>query len=209
MPTGASRPSGDSAHTPALARLCAAVTAVLDGPEGKDGDRSVTDALRPVLAAALADPDLLPGPVAGDRPQSGFGKHLLHGDDRFTLFATITAPHNSLPIHDHGSWGVVGVYQGVEEEVRYDPSSQVLPGEPLLVEAGRVLHGPGDVMAVYPPPSDIHAVANAGTEWSVCLHLFAEDPLAQGFNLYLPPDYAPQATGPLSYDPPPAPGSRP
>lgn len=196
--------TGSTTSTPGLERLVGAVAGVLASADERGGDgvgdASVPEALCPVLAAALADPALLPERVAGDRPRSGFGKHLLHSSPEFSVFATVTAPGNALPVHDHGSWGVVGVYRGLEEEIRYEPSSQLLPGEPMLIEVGRVVHRPGDVMAVRPPPADIHAVANAGTEWSVCVHLFAEDPLVQGFNLYLPPAYTAEGTGPLEYD---------
>ncbi len=194
-----------TASTPGLEHLFGAVAGVLAAQRGS-GDYGVPEALCPVLAAALADPDLLPEAVASDRPATGFGKHLLHSGPDFSVFTTITAPGLSLPAHDHGSWGVVGVYRGTEEETRYEPSSQLLPGEPMLVEVARVVHAPGDVMPIRPPPADIHAVANAGLEWSVCIHLFADDPLAEGFNLYLPPGYAPRGTGPLAYDS--APGRR-
>ena len=189
-----------SSSTLGLQRLFSLVSDVLAaGPAGADVP-DVPDVLCPVLAEALDDPDLLPERVLAHRPPSGFGKHLLRSGPDFSVFCTLTAPGMALPIHDHGSWGVVGVYRGVEEETRYEPSSQTLPGEPILFERGRVLHPAGDVMPVRPPPADIHAVANGGSEWSVCIHLFAEDPLAQGFNIYTPPAFAPEATGPLDYD---------
>lgn len=196
MSSVAPRPVG----TPGLHRLFEAVSEVLTAGGRPGGPDGLPEALCPVLAAALDDPRLLPEHVASDQPSGGFGKHLLHTGPEFTLFATITAPGNALPVHDHGSWGVVGVHRGVEEEIRYGPSSAAAAGAPELVEVDRVLHRAGAVTAVRPPPADIHAVANAGTDWSICVHLFAADPLAQGFNLYLPPAFAPQPTGPLVYD---------
>ncbi len=187
--------------TRGLARLVDRASGVLVGRDGLMGP-TASALLSPVLADALAEPELLPEAVLGHRPPSGFGKHLLFSGPRFTLFSTITAPGQSLAVHDHGSSGVVGVYRGIEEEIRYEPTSES-PGStasPLLTEIGRSVHYPGEVMAVRPPPADIHAVGNPGTEWSLCVHLFAVDPLAQGFNLYLPPQWAPQATGPLTYD---------
>ncbi|MAJ28453.1 MAG: hypothetical protein CMJ92_03520, partial [Planctomycetes bacterium] len=43
-----------------------------------------------------------------------YTRHLLHADpeDRFSLLALVWKPGQGTPIHDHPSWGVIGVLRG-------------------------------------------------------------------------------------------------
>ena len=40
-------------------------------------------------------------------------------DDSLSLFALVWEPGQWTPVHDHGSWGVVGVHKGVLQEQAY------------------------------------------------------------------------------------------
>ena len=40
-------------------------------------------------------------------------------DGVFSVVAVVWQPGQTIPIHDHGSWCVVGVYEGEEEEISY------------------------------------------------------------------------------------------
>jgi predicted metal-dependent enzyme (double-stranded beta helix superfamily) len=174
-------------------------------------DAPVTDAvvaqLDEVFRAVLGDPALLPAGITAVPPPYGFAKYLLHAGPAFVIFSTVTAPEVAAPIHDHGSWGLVGLYRGVEEEVRYrldngDSGDSGSPGGPgtAVREAGRSNYATGDVMFIEPPPDDIHQVFNRGDSPSVAVHLFRGDLVASGFRLFEAPDYCPRHTGPLQYD---------
>ena len=75
-----------------------------------------------------------------------------------TLVRARFGPEAMTPIHNHGTWGVIGVYRGRDRYQvwrRLDESGEAGPARIDLVEE-RVL-GPGDVVILPPPPQDIHA----------------------------------------------------
>lgn len=153
-----------------------------------------------VFRDVLGDTNLVPPEISSWVPRYGFGKCLLHAGPAFVVFATVTAPEVAAPIHDHGSWGLVGLYSGVEQEVRYcwQPGVEGACGQ--LSEIDRVDYLAGDVMAVAPPPDDIHQVFNRGRRHSVAVNLFLCDLVTSGFRVFEPPSYLPSHTGPLAYD---------
>jgi len=189
--------------TTGLERLFDAIRAALgdgDGSVAHWEQAPVAAGLDAALRDALGDPDLLPAPVIAT-PRFGFGTCLLHTEAAFTLFASVTAPDAPTPIHDHGSWGMVGLFRGVEEEIRFD---RVPPAEGQawsgLVETSRATVHQGEVVVVGPPPADVHRVVNLGRESSVGIHLFRHDLVAQGFVIYEEPGHRPVPTGSIAYD---------
>src|SRR5580700_6391444 len=75
-----------------------------------------------------------------------------------SLFALVWLPGQWTPVHDHGTWGVVGVLQGVLEE----RSFMAIDGEITtdhgirLRRGGIVLLNPGAVTTFVPNPDHIH-----------------------------------------------------
>ena len=189
---------------PALGRLIAAAGAVLDDGTGSPVDRLTPEAeaaLRLALGQALAEPGLVPDAlVSSPVGRSGVGTYLLHKEVAFTLLCLVTAPGALALTHDHGTWGLVGVYAGLEEEIRYVPVAAPA-GEPALVglaEISRRVFRPGGIMAVEPPPRDVHQVLNRGDVRSVTIHLLGADVVSTGFRTYAPAHLA-ASTGPLEY----------
>jgi predicted metal-dependent enzyme (double-stranded beta helix superfamily) len=79
-------------------------------------------------------------------------------DSGLTLVRARFGPEAMTPVHNHGSWGVIGVYHGRDRYQvwrRLDPGDGPGEAEVELVEE-RIL-GPGDVAVLPPPPQDIHA----------------------------------------------------
>lgn len=195
----------------ALQQLVMSVTDIL-GHDAPTRDRGTPGSfgaplaeLRDRLAAALQQPGLLPGGLRDPvLPPTGVGTYLLHDGDGFVVFATVTAPGAVMPAHDHGSWGVVGLYQGHEEEISYMPvESNGADPTVGLVETRRWVHGPGDVTVVDPPRWDVHHVINRDRTNSIAVHLFARDLIREGFRLYAPTYHATEV-GPQEYQPLPA-----
>jgi predicted metal-dependent enzyme (double-stranded beta helix superfamily) len=190
-----------------LARLVQAAGAALGDDPPQALHAGVVGTIERAMRRALTDPELVPPGVRCSRPLGGFAKYLLHADPAFVIFGTVTAPEVAAPIHDHGSWGVVGLFRGVEEEVRYlvEPI-ETEAGEGRLREVGRAVYVAGDAMVIEPPPGDVHQVFNRGEEPSIAVHLFRGDLVTSGFRIFEPPGFLPTHTGALSYDPvPPAP----
>ncbi len=108
-------------------------------------------------------------------------------DDALSLYALVWAPGQRTPIHDHGTWGVVGVLEGVLEEqsfVRVDEGAATHPDEGIeLTPGGYVLLPPGAVVTFLPDPDHIHETgvpANCGPTLS--LHLYGR--FLNAFHVY-------------------------
>jgi predicted metal-dependent enzyme (double-stranded beta helix superfamily) len=74
------------------------------------------------------------------------------------------------PIHDHVTWCVFGVIQGIEHEELFvlDPERE------CLVETGTNTNGAGEVSG-FAPPGDIHRVRNAGDDTAISIHIYGTD----------------------------------
>jgi predicted metal-dependent enzyme (double-stranded beta helix superfamily) len=130
------------------------------------------EAIRPRFAALLADPDWLPAKFREGNPESGMGGGigqwlLYRAEDRsLTLFALVVPPGSQTPVHDHLAWGLVGLYQGTQDEEVF--SDAIEPTERRALK-------PGDFYALLPPRDDIHRVKTTSAETSVSIHLLTND----------------------------------
>jgi len=93
--------------------------------------------------------------------------HTLHvePDGSFSVNAVIWRPGQLTRIHDHTTWCVFGVIQGVEHEELYD-------GELNLI--GRSDNQTGEVSG-FAPPGDIHRVHNTSDETAISIHIYGTD----------------------------------
>ena len=116
-------------------------------------------------------PDLLTvAQRQGDR--TGYQCHVLHTepDGSFSVTAMVWLPGQITPIHDHVTWCVFGVLQGVEYEELFALATD---GSHLL-DAGRNENRPGDVSG-FAPPGDIHRVRNVGDNVAISVHVYGAD----------------------------------
>ena len=131
--------------------------------------------IRPGFAKLLADPDWLPSEYRESAPESGMGGGigqwlLFRAADRsLSLFSLVVPPGAQTPVHDHLAWGLVGLYQGTQDEEIYAERN----GGLQLLES-RSLQ-PGDFYELIPPRDDIHRVRTTSTETSVSIHLLTND----------------------------------
>jgi 3-mercaptopropionate dioxygenase len=98
--------------------------------------------------------------------------HVLHTepDGAFSILALVWRPGQTTPIHDHLTWCVFGVIQGIEYEELFvlDEANE------CLVEAGSNVNETGDVSG-FAPPGDIHRVQNAGDRTAISVHVYGTD----------------------------------
>jgi predicted metal-dependent enzyme (double-stranded beta helix superfamily) len=142
---------------------------------------AATRRLRAPFARLLADRAWLPETfrVAADASGmgGGIGQYLLYrsADRTVTLFSLVIPPGATTPVHDHLAWGLVGVYDGTQEERIYRLAGAHGPGHAALeVSAVRQLAA-GDFYDLIPPEDDIHSVRTTSLTPSVSLHLLARD----------------------------------
>ena len=118
---------------------------------------------------------------------AGYARNLIFKapDANLSLYSLVWLPGQWTPVHDHGSWGVVGVLEGVLEErsyVRVSPDRGADEGIDL-VRGGVVLLGRGAVTSFVPNPDHIHVTGVAAERSrAVSLHLYGRT--MSDFNLY-------------------------
>jgi 3-mercaptopropionate dioxygenase len=158
--------------TPGLRALAAEVRAA---QAAGTAPAEACDAIRPRFAALLADPAWLPAEYRRPAPESGMGggigQFLLHrtADGALSIFALVIPPGSQTPVHDHLAWGLVGLYQGEQDEEIFARRDDAL----ALVER-RSLR-PGDFYSLIPPADDIHRVRTTSADTSVSIHVLTND----------------------------------
>lgn len=99
-------------------------------------------------------------------------------DGNLSLFALVWLPGQWTLVHDHGSWGVVGIVQGLLEERSYMAVDGEITGDSgiRLRRGGVILLNPGSVTSFVPNPDHIHMTGVAAErETCVSLHVYGRN----------------------------------
>jgi 3-mercaptopropionate dioxygenase len=146
-----------------LAELVEGVrTAVAAHANWSDTAQLVAEQLR----RHLPSPDVLTAEQRLGSPD-GYRSHTLHGepDGSFSVVALVWRPGQITRIHDHVTWCVFGVIQGVEHEELFDADLNLL---------GRSDNQVGGVTG-FAPPGDIHRVHNTTDATAISIHIYGTD----------------------------------
>jgi predicted metal-dependent enzyme (double-stranded beta helix superfamily) len=117
-----------------------------------------------------------------------YARNAIHieDDNTFSLYALVWSPGQWTPIHDHGTWGVVGVYEGALHEQSYfrtDCAGDLAKNGIVLARGGVIILAPGAVTSFVPNPDHIHLTGNPDPQNRiVSLHLYGS--AMAGFNIY-------------------------
>ncbi|MGA4635357.1 cysteine dioxygenase [Pseudomonas solani] len=116
-----------------------------------------------------------------------YARNLIHrsANDDLSLYALVWMPGQWTPVHDHGSWGVVGIVEGVLEERSYIcVNSERNRDEGIeLARGGVILLPSGAVTSFVPDPDHIHITGvPAERPRAVSLHLYGR--LMHNFHIY-------------------------
>ena len=130
---------------------------------------AVKDALSALLARDLRIPEIKRRPSA----------------DRYVMYPLYVAVDGSLsiasavwnvgqvtPVHGHETWGVVGIYSGIEIETRYEKPT--VPNVPLT-SRGTEAWTRGQVTVCCTTDDDVHEVRCGGDEPVVGIHVYGAD----------------------------------
>jgi predicted metal-dependent enzyme (double-stranded beta helix superfamily) len=139
-------------------------------------------AIEPILRELVTDPGWLKEKYRRSIPSRPYAQYLLYrpADQAFSVVSFIWNPGQGSPVHDHCTWGVIGQYQGDEEESRF----RIVDNR--LERIGVVLARPGDVSHVYPPSRDIHQINNRTTTPTISIHIYGGDIGSQRRHTYDP-----------------------
>jgi 3-mercaptopropionate dioxygenase len=118
------------------------------------------------LRAHLPGPEILTPEQRLGSPDNA-ASHTLHvePDGSFSITAVVWRPGQITRIHDHTTWCVFGVLEGVEHEEVFDADLNLIGHN-----EGQV----GDVNG-FAPPGDIHRVHNTSDEVAITLHIYGTD----------------------------------
>ncbi|HUG15610.1 MAG TPA: cysteine dioxygenase family protein [Thermomicrobiales bacterium] len=143
--------------------------------------------LTPLVERIVWNDDLLDTRFRAE-PESGRARfvHHLAEDGSLQVYVVEFDPGMPTPVHDHVTWGLIGVCGGSQATLRYrrlddlsDPDHATLG----LIEDAVLERG-----AVYPllPPHDIHRIATHGDEPSYSLHVLGADLALQTRRIFDP-----------------------
>jgi predicted metal-dependent enzyme (double-stranded beta helix superfamily) len=118
------------------------------------------------LRRHLPTPDVLTAAQRLGSPDDYVG-HTLHvePDGSFSIVALVWRPGQVTRIHDHVTWCVFGVIQGVEHEDLFDADLNLV---------GHSDNQIGEVSG-FAPPGDIHRVHNRGETTAISIHIYGTD----------------------------------
>lgn len=136
------------------------------------GEETIFDEGQKLLATLVATDDWLPEQFTRPHPQF-YQQYLLYADplDRLSVVSFVWGPGQKTPVHDHLTWGLVGVLRGCERETAYarQPDGSFLPSS-----TGFLL--PGQTAAVSPTIGDVHEVANdLADQVSISIHVYGRN----------------------------------
>lgn len=140
-----------------------------------DGAADESQTVAAVVAAMkqlVARDDWLDDAFTVPHPQF-YQQFLLHADPsgRFSVVSFVWGPGQKTPVHDHCTWGVIGMLRGAEigQAYRHRDGAVVTDGPEERLE-------PGDTAVVSPATGDIHVVRNAFDDRvSISIHAYGTD----------------------------------
>jgi predicted metal-dependent enzyme (double-stranded beta helix superfamily) len=137
-------------------------TAVAARANWADTARLVEEQLR----EHLPSPEVLTAEQRLGSPDE-YLSHTLHvePDGSFSVIALVWRPGQVTRIHDHLTWCVFGVIQGIEQEELFDADLNLI---------GRSDNHIGDVSG-FAPPGDIHRVHNTSSTTAISIHVYGTD----------------------------------
>ena len=157
MTTTTTRPVG------ALCELVAGVRTAIDANASWP---RTAELVAEQLRRHLPDPDVLTAEQRQGCPD-GYVSHTLHvePDGAFSIIALVWLPGQMTRVHDHMTWCVFGVIQGVEHEDLFDAELNLI---------GHSDNHVGDVSG-FAPPGDIHRVHNTADTAAISIHIYGTD----------------------------------
>lgn len=122
-----------------------------------------------LLKKLITTDDLLPDFCTQPHPKH-YQQYLLHADplERFSVVSLVWGPQQKTPVHDHGTWGVIGMLRGEERSLSYSRSAdgKLTPiGDPVILTQG-------NIETVSPSLGDIHEVENSCPYPSISIHVY-------------------------------------
>jgi 3-mercaptopropionate dioxygenase len=153
-----------------LRRFLADMTSLVGGAQQAQDEAAIVDVGGRLLGDLIAHDDWLPESCATANP-GAYQQHLLYCDpqERFSVVSFVWGPGAFTPVHDHLTWGLIGMLRGAETEERYERN----PATGCLEPVAEAILRPGEIGIVSPNLGDIHRVRNAlADRASISIHVY-------------------------------------
>jgi predicted metal-dependent enzyme (double-stranded beta helix superfamily) len=136
-------------------------------------EQALTSAIQAELTATLAAGFALPPDKTRPDPKR-YVMYPLHvaRDGSFSIASAVWDVGQGTPVHGHETWGVVGIYSGVEVETRFEKPGT--PDRPLTPQ-GTDEWGAGEVTVCCTTDDDVHQVRCGGDQPVVGIHVYGAD----------------------------------
>lgn len=153
--------------TSRLNALCEALTEALAQPEDPmaAAKQSLQNWIRNGVelpwAAKQPKPDAMVQYLLADPPGQSF-----------TVVSMVLWPHYATPIHNHGTWGLVGVVEGEELEERFTVALEPGTGIASVRQRHEQINRASDVTVLTSPHDEIHRITNLTALPSLSIHVY-------------------------------------
>ena len=138
------------------------------------GEQVVTKEIAARLRSLLQEGDVLDPRYTRPKPDKPVGYPVwVEPDGSFCVAAVVWNVGQVTPVHDHGTWGVIGIYQGVEHEVTYKPA--IVTGARLYKQTGERDITEREVIVCCTSDRDIHRVSCGSNVPCVGIHVYGAD----------------------------------
>jgi predicted metal-dependent enzyme (double-stranded beta helix superfamily) len=148
---------------------------IMEVPGGPAGREAAVRALEPLLRRALDGPGWTePRYAATVEGRRGFD-YYRNEDGTLFVYGVLFRQGHPTPVHDHVTWGLIGVHSGEQRTARYQRRDDgSVPGRCSveLVRDEVLTHG-----ATYPllPPHDIHSIEVLSPGEGLSVHVLGAD----------------------------------
>jgi predicted metal-dependent enzyme (double-stranded beta helix superfamily) len=153
-------------QTPSVAELSELLDGVRTAVAARANWAETARLVEEQLREHLPSPEVLTAEQRLGSPDE-YLSHTLHvePDGSFSVIALVWRPGQVTRIHDHLTWCVFGVIQGIEQEELFDADLNLI---------GRSDNHIGDVSG-FAPPGDIHRVHNTSSTTAISIHVYGTD----------------------------------
>ncbi len=145
--------------------------------EEKQDFRAVVNKGKPLLGRLLSDMKWL-APRYYEPKQGASVQYLLNKSSvgTYTITSVVFPQGYCTPVHNHDTWGMIGIWRGEEQEERFKRTDDgTRSGHVELRPAGTMTNTPGSICHLLPPDEEIHRIRTVSPEPSCSVHVYGGD----------------------------------
>ena len=149
---------------------------IMEAPDGIADRAAAVRALEPLLRRALASPgwDDQRYATVTESGRPGF-EYYRNADGTLHVYGVLFTPERPTPVHDHVTWGLIGVAAGDQRHTRYRRLDDgAVAGRCAVEEVADEVWTRGAVYALL-PPHDIHRIEVVSAEPGLSIHVLGAD----------------------------------